>query len=216
MRDLPWEDNLLERKLESDLKDLRKTLVAFANSVAPGHVATILVGEGDDGTAQGLRNPDQTQKTVRKECEQIYPSILWRSSVYEKDGRHCVRVEIEYSGDTPHFGDAAWIRRGSESVRASEEMFLKLIELRLSKVRELSKWVGQRVTVDGDNTGVADLRVAGQWIRWRNPTPLYLVSVNAHWVTFGGDRGERTSEPLEKLSLSFDHDHDCLLVLVKP
>jgi len=37
MTDLPWEDNLLERKTESDLKDLLKTLVAFANSVRPGH-----------------------------------------------------------------------------------------------------------------------------------------------------------------------------------
>jgi hypothetical protein len=31
----PWEDYLLERKVESDLKDLLKTLVVGAN--APGH-----------------------------------------------------------------------------------------------------------------------------------------------------------------------------------
>ena len=45
MAELPWEDSLLERKVESDLKDLLKTLVAFANSVRPGHIATILIGE---------------------------------------------------------------------------------------------------------------------------------------------------------------------------
>ena len=49
----PWEDYLLERKVESDLKDLLKSLVAFANSVKPGHLATILIGERDDGTAAG-------------------------------------------------------------------------------------------------------------------------------------------------------------------
>lgn len=58
----PWEDYLLERKVESDLKDLLKTLVAFANSVIPEHVATILIGEKDDGTAAGLTNPDSIQK----------------------------------------------------------------------------------------------------------------------------------------------------------
>ena len=41
----PWEDHLLERKVESDLRDLLKTLVAFATSVRPEHVAIILIGE---------------------------------------------------------------------------------------------------------------------------------------------------------------------------
>ena len=82
--DLPWEDNLLERKVESDLKDLRKTLVAFANSVKPNHIATILIGEKDDGTIQGVTNPDKIQKNIRKECDKIYPSIMWRSKVYKK------------------------------------------------------------------------------------------------------------------------------------
>jgi predicted HTH transcriptional regulator len=50
----PWEDYLLERKVESDLKDLLKTLVAFANSIKPGHIATILIGERDDGTVCGV------------------------------------------------------------------------------------------------------------------------------------------------------------------
>lgn len=58
MADHPWEDNLLERKTESDLNDLLKTLVAFANSVKPGHTAIILIGERDDGTIDGVTNPD--------------------------------------------------------------------------------------------------------------------------------------------------------------
>ncbi len=54
MAETPWEDSLLERKLQADLKDLLKTLVAFANSVKPGHIATILIGERDDGSVAGL------------------------------------------------------------------------------------------------------------------------------------------------------------------
>ena len=43
--ELPWEDALLERKLESDKKDFLRTFVAFANSVRPGHTAIVLIGE---------------------------------------------------------------------------------------------------------------------------------------------------------------------------
>ena len=111
--DLPWEDGLLERKVESDLKDLLKTIVAFANSVRPGHTATILIGEKDDGSVQGVTNPDRIQQRVRETCDDVYPAIVWRSRVYEIEGKPCVRVEIEHSGETPHFGGPAWIRRAS-------------------------------------------------------------------------------------------------------
>ena len=136
MAELPWEDSLLERKVESDLKDLLQTLAAFANSVRPGHTATILIGEKNDGTVAGVTNPDNIQKEVRKACEKIYPLIsgFWRQGVYERDGKFCVRVEIEYSGETPHFGGIAWVRRGSESIKASDEVFQRLIEFRFSKV----------------------------------------------------------------------------------
>src|ERR1051326_9357378 len=151
MNELPWEDGLLERKLESDQKDFLKTFVAFANSVRPSHTAIVLIGERDDGSAQGVSNPDEMQKKVRKECERIYPDIVWRSAVYEKESKHCIRVEIEYSGDTPHFGEAAWIRRGSETVRASPEMFQRLIDLRSSVLRELAQWLGKGIIVEGDH-----------------------------------------------------------------
>ena len=119
----PAEDCLLERKTENDLKDLLKTMVAFANSVVPGHTAVILIGEKDDGSVQGVSNADNIQKKVRQEAEKIYPDVIWRSEVYEKDGQQCVRVEIEHSGDTPHFGGPAWIRRGSDTVKASDAEF---------------------------------------------------------------------------------------------
>jgi predicted HTH transcriptional regulator len=90
LANLPWEDSLLERKLESDLKDLLKILVAFANSVRPGHVAQILIGERNDGSPQGVRNADNIQKMVRDTCNRIYPPILWRTQVYEREGKTCI------------------------------------------------------------------------------------------------------------------------------
>lgn len=78
MKEFPWEDALLERKTENDLRDLLKTMVAFANSVRPEHSATILIGERDDGTVRGVNNPDAIQKKVRKEADKIYPAIIWQ------------------------------------------------------------------------------------------------------------------------------------------
>jgi schlafen family protein len=144
---VPWEDHLLERKTERDLKDIRRTAVAFANSVRPGHIATILIGECDDGSVPGITNVDKLQRDIRQELEKIYPEIIWRQRPYEKNGRTCLQVEIEFSGDTPHFGDAAWIRKGNESVKASHDMFDKLVAIRNGIARELMKWIGKPVTL---------------------------------------------------------------------
>ncbi len=220
MSELPWEDSLLERKTESDLKDLLKTLVAFANSVRPGHVATILIGEKDDGTIQGVNNPDGIQKTIRDNCDRIYPPILWNAKVYEKDGKYCIRIDIEYDGETPHFGGIAWVRRGSETVKATDEVFQQLIEFRLSKARELGQWISKSVSVVPDNGSlVSPGFVTGNQVRvhprWPSDIVARVRSVNGFWVTF--EVGERQkSEPLEKITLSWDNDESRLKILIKP
>jgi len=234
MAELPWEDNLLERKLESDLKDLLKTLVAFSNSVKPGHVATILIGEKDDGTVQGVTNPNNIQKKIRKECEKIYPPILWRSKVYEKNGKYCVRIEIEHDGETPHFGGPAWIRKGSETVIATDEIFQRLIDLRLGKVHELSKWLNKDVTVHGDTSNTPEHAIhetvwessqgTRDWVEkkayhrsWEDIESAEIVLVTNHWVSFERVRSgtvQRVSETLSKISLSYDDERDRLLVII--
>lgn len=219
----PWEDYLLERKVESDLRDLLKTLVAFANSVRPEHVATILIGEKDDGAAAGVTNPDNIQKSVRKEAEKVYPPIIWRSEVYEKDGKHCVRVEIEYSGDTPHFGGPAWVRRGSSTVSASEEVFQRLIEIRLEMVRELSKWLDKEVSIHGDPSTIPPYQESSHPLsprriyfhRWDWEESAKLIFVNRFWITLEDKEGEKKSEPLEKLALTYDDKNDRLKIIIR-
>jgi len=215
------EDSLCEKKLENDLKDLLKTLVAFANSVAPGDTAKILIGEQDEGAAQGVSNPDNIQKAVKKYADQIYPEIYFKTQVHERDGKHCVRVDIKHNSLAPHFGGAAWVRKGAETVKATEEMYQSMVELRQSKVRELCKWLKQDVTVEGTNSGRAFLAnpyspPQAEWsVGWHSAT---LQSVNSHWVTFnvhGSDshRYEK-SEPMEKLLLSWDDERKRLKVVV--
>jgi predicted HTH transcriptional regulator len=189
------EDYLLERKSKNDLKDLLKTLVAFANSVRPGHVARILIGERDDGMPEDI-DPDAVQKAVRKEADKIYPPIIWRSAVYEKTGKQCVRVEVEHSGDTPHFAGPAWVRRGSETVAASADEFQRLIDLRSSITFELDQWIGRPVTLEQVTTfeNQASRAVVADAL---------LKFVNRFYATLEFD-GKSHSYPLKTLTICWD------------
>jgi predicted HTH transcriptional regulator len=88
--ELIWEDNLLEFKSESDTQDFLKTIVAFANSVKSGHIAIFKIGVDNDGVVKGVKNPDEIQKKVRKECDKIFPSVLWKSFIKEDNGKQYV------------------------------------------------------------------------------------------------------------------------------
>lgn len=216
MKESPWEDNLLERKLESDLKDLLKTLVGFSNSIKPGHTAILLIGEKDNGEIQGVKNPDNIQKKVRNECDKIYPSIIWRSKIYEKDEKNCIRVEIEYSGNTPHFGGQAWVRKGSKTIKSTDEVFQSLINLRSSTIYEIAKWLNKKVTVHSERTIDPNLSSFDHIIdpQWKRQEIAKICFVNNHWVTFEKTDGEKVSEPLNKLSLSFDDSMEQLKVIL--
>lgn len=220
--DIVWqaEDSLREKKVESDLKDLLKTLVAFANSVAPGDTAKIFIGEQDDGVVQGVSNTDNIQKRVRKEADKIYPEIYFKTEVYEREGKQCVRVDIKHNGLAPHFGGPAWVRRGSETIRATEEMYQRMVEVRQSKIRVLSLWLKQTVTVEGTRARpfMADPHsvLTAEWSVGQHEATL--EAVNIHWATFnvhgmGSQRFEK-SEPMEKLLLSWDDERKRLKVLV--
>ncbi|MBS1551972.1 MAG: ATP-binding protein [Bacteroidetes bacterium] len=227
MSEFPWEDNLIERKLESDLKDVLKTLVGYANSVKPGHIATLLIGEKNDGSVAGVTNPDNIQKSIRNECDKIYPPIISRSQIYEKDGKHCVRVEVEYSGETPHFGGSAWIRKGSETIKATDEVFQKLIDIRTGKVSEIIKWINKQVTMHADQSHLPPIPIGvyGQTITgqkghaYQHRLPVKdcfakIISVNNFWVTFQISGEQNQSEPLEKILLSYDNANNRLKIIV--
>jgi hypothetical protein len=209
MADFKWEDGLTERKTENDLKDLRKTIVAFANTVRPGHTARILIGERDDGTVQGVKNADQIQRKVRSECREVYPPIIWRERVYEKEGKSCVEVEVEYSGETPHFGSPAWVRIGSESVVATEEIFQKLISMRAAKARQLELWRGKEITISYPAS--SDTSGFGPRIETQTAS-AFIAEVSSFWVTFRF--AELVSVPLEAVSVSWDHRNNRLWVML--
>ena len=220
-----WEDNLVEFKVESDLQDILKTIVAFANSVKPDHIAVLKIGVDNSGFVKGVTNPDSIQKRVRSECDKIYPPVLWKSFIREDNGKTYIEVQVESNGNAPHFGGQAWFRKGSETIKASEEVFQTMIALRSDINKELYKWINQNVSVIGDWSNVPENRSLK--IGSRNSIRIFehrwsqvavsttLIEVNQFWVTFLiQESGNRVSEPIKKLSLSFDNENKRLKVIV--
>lgn len=213
--DTVWqaEDSLKEKKTENDLKDVLKTLVAFANSVAPGDTATLYIGEKDDGTVQGVSNADNLQKKIKDIAAKIYPEIYYKTTVYDRNGKQCVRVDVRHNGLAPHFGGAAWVRRASVTVEATEALYQQMVESRQSKVFALSKWLNKEISVLWPKSFmIGDTTLSGK-------NQATLLVVNAFWITVGVTALSKVfekSEPMERLLLSWDDEKGRLKVLVVP
>ena len=71
---LSEEDNFVERKSEG-IKDqeVRKTLVAFANTIPEGNFAEIFFGVIDEGEKKGVSNTDRLQKKSRQSQKIVIP-----------------------------------------------------------------------------------------------------------------------------------------------
>jgi len=142
------EDNFVERKLESARADeYRATIVAFAVSVPEDRTGVLFVGIADNGDIPGVSNSEYLQRKIKKICDDCYPPIRPSIEVLDLEGKSVLAVEISADPDRPHFSGPAYARIGSQSVKASPEVFQRLIESRPSRVREILKWKDRLVTV---------------------------------------------------------------------
>jgi predicted HTH transcriptional regulator len=123
-----FEDHLVERKTVKDEKDWKKTAVAFANSVPVGLPAVLYIGVRDNGEIEApQQNLDEVEKKFNRQMGRVYPRIAYVPKVVNDDGKQALAVIIPGSELRPHFAGLSYVRRGSESVEASEEQFSRLI-----------------------------------------------------------------------------------------
>lgn len=201
------EDGWTERKLENVNKaDIRKAVVAFANSVPEGEEAVLFIGVADDGTAIGVANPDNTQKTVRQSADSCYPAIRYTARVVESNGRHVVAVIVEADHNRPHFAGPAFVRVGSESVSASERLFQELVASRNSKARPLleAKRKGEVVSVSQWHFGTRSA-----------PQDCTVVECTPWFAVFEPKSGGRVSGDYDLLVLGRAADGKQLSVQIK-
>ena len=196
-----FEDFFVERKTASEKKDWLYTVVAFANSAPIDYPAVLFIGVKNDGTIENTGNLDKLQQTFTEILGQAYPPIATFSKVLEKDGKQCLAVIVPGSPIRPHFAGQSFVREGSETKKASDEQFTRLIAERNSKAREILKWKGKRINVRAteDRTVIAGL----SFNRGGNQA-FTLEDCNQFYVTIS-DGGRKDSFPLEQVEISFDH-----------
>ncbi len=145
------EDGWVERKESLDDGEVRRTIVAFANSLPEGSEPAILfLGASNNGRHPGLSDADGLQKKVRPQAENhSYPAITIQMKVFsvevEGKGKEILAVIVPPSPNKPHFAGVAYMRKGSETFRASDVAFKELIASQNEKARRLLQWKDRRV-----------------------------------------------------------------------
>ena len=209
------EDGFVERKPEScNNRELRKELVAFANSVPEGAYAVIFLRVSDSGKPMGVKNPDERQKRIRKVAEKdCYPPIKIQMHVLEKDECSFLAIVVKHSLKKPHFAGPAYIRTGSECVNATEDIYEELIDSRNDKCREILKHKGSMVTVIVQDKKLGDTKIIpGNYLA---SAECIVESCNQHTLRLRDvSSGTRLSEPLENVKVSYDEKkHRAMLVV---
>jgi len=203
------EDNFVERKpANPNRDDIRRTVVAFANSVPEGRTRVLFIGVRNDGALEAVPNPDKLQKTVREVCEQdCFPRINFSAEVLTPEGGPVLAVVIPASLNKPHFAGPTYIRRGSESVVASPEAFDDLVHSRNSKCAAVLKLKDKVVTV-------LSLRHRPGFAR-DIPAECRVEAADPQTVRLRILRSDRfVTEPLDDVKVSYDEErHRPMLVL---
>jgi len=214
------EDNFLERKSQGvKAEELRRTAVAFANSVPDGRAAVIFIGVDDHtGKARGITNTDALQQRVRRVLESdCYPPILFSSEVISAEDKDILAVVIPASANKPHFAGPSYVRVGSQSRVASREQLDELIFSRIDPCRMLLALRNQPVTVHAIGYKLGDLRPLAD-SHYRERHDCHVTGCNAQSVSLHSIiSGRNFSEPLAWVTITHDHERNRpLLVFSHP
>lgn len=147
--DLPSEENLklwlsateyqfVERKSKSDKGGWLRTAVAFANSNPTSSPGVLYIGVDNNGSIVGLTNKEleDTMKSLGAYvAEHSWPPVPLIPMILTVDGKSCIAAIVPYSAQRPHFAGKAYVRRGTETVDASEPQYDELIAVRIGKAR---------------------------------------------------------------------------------
>jgi hypothetical protein len=211
------EDNFVERKSDGlSPAEIRKAASAFANTVED-RSAILFIGVHDKtGDLLGVRDTDQMQKKVRAACqEDCYPPIAYTSHVLTCDGKSIVAVVIPPSSSKPHFTGPAFVRVGSDSLKASQEQLNELVLNRVDKCREILRYKGKGlISVRGvgyklgSNKPVAD-------VHYPQHADCTVRNCTAHVVTLEAIDGAIYSEPLDRIEVSYDTERARPMLVIR-
>ncbi len=165
------EDSFVERKESAQTTKIRRTAVAFANSLPSGREGVIFVGVRDSGEPlpPGLFQVKPAEEKARNalgECYPRIPRVTYRSlRVGESE---VLAIVIPASPQRPHFSGGAYIRNGASTEEASEEMLSEMIADRTLASRLLRPWKGKEIMVRREEQGYGGVS------QWHSVRPAIL------------------------------------------
>jgi predicted HTH transcriptional regulator len=197
-----FEDQFTERKTYTNSKGWIETVVAFANSCPIGFPGVLYIGLKDDGTPQPPINLDTAQKTFAENIKAIYPPVYCLPRVITIAETQVLAILVPGSPNRPHFTGKSYVRVGSTTNEASETQFASLIAQRSSPVYEILKWQGKSISfhlteAHGD--------------RPHQGAEFTVEDCNSFFVTLHKN-GQSWSYALSRVTISFDHKHQRLVI----
>ena len=119
-------------------------------------------------------------------------------------GVEIVAIIVPFSANRPHFTGQSYVRRGSESIRASEEVFEELILSRNDKVRRILAERGNLISVqfigNKGTQGSMDIKSIPRELR-----NYRIDQCDSHVVRFTDTNfGYLYSPSLEHVTIGFD------------
>jgi hypothetical protein len=123
-------------------------------------------------------------------------------------------VHIPFSANRPHFSGPAFVRRGSESVVASPQLFDELVYARTSKSAAILKLKNQVVIVIGLGHRLGSTR-RDVTREYREGGEAMVLDCDAHTVRFQmiGPQINMT-EPLEHVQVTYNEEkHKPMLII---
>jgi len=179
------EDNFTERKPPGvHIRELRAAIVGFANSLPVGRTAILYVGVSKKGEIVGVDDPDKLQRDIRDQAENhSYPPIYISAEAIGPPPKQAIAITVPHSLTRPHFGGLAHVRRGSETIKASEQMFELLVTTRASVARFIQDHRDSTWTVEA-----VDKRLGGstrmQEAGFRETAECTIEDLTPHFVRF--------------------------------
>lgn len=205
------ENEFVERKSSlPNAAELRKTLVAFANSVKDGREAVLFLGVEDNGNVKGIEGIDAAQKRIREIAEgDCYPPVRYFIETFRQDEKEVLAVVIPESKSRPHFTGPAFVRKGSESVKASEEVFKWLIASHNDKTATIMNHLNQTVSahfITGHAVKLASQQTPGIWLT-EDQLDYVIIGCDAHVLRLQEVKAGKTkSYSLAKVTISWDDE----------
>lgn len=214
------EGNLRERKPGSiKAQEVRRVVVAFANSTPEGQESVLYVGLHDKtGEVLGLSETDKVQRGYRDAIAECYPPITYQMHALQFDGKALLAIVVPSSSRKPHFAGAAYIREGASCKQASDELYKELVLSQHDKARRLLEFKRNHthIRVHGVNYHLGSLKPFSGGGHFEGGEEHKVVECDGHTVRFTRLRDSWSfSESLERLSIEFDAARNCPVVNVQ-